>query len=93
MRFIVSAGECRRRNYDKRQRIQPPFTQYYNAALADGSITRLDVYGATVLWDGVEREVRVIATGVEPLLGMSLLNGFEVCLQAVDGGIITIESL
>jgi clan AA aspartic protease len=70
-----------------------PFTQYYLAKLADDSVTRMEVYGATVLWDGEERDVDVLASDGAPLLGMSLLKGSEVYFQATDGGLVTIEPL
>jgi len=70
-----------------------PFVQYYRAALADGSVTRLEVYAVRVLWDGALRDTDALSTGGEPLLGMSLLDGSKVNLQAIDGGSVTIKPL
>ena len=70
-----------------------PFVQYYRGILADGRVTRLEVYAATVFWDGAERDVHVLAMGSAPLVGMSLMNGSDVRLQVTDGGLVTIESL
>jgi clan AA aspartic protease len=61
--------------------------------MADGRPIRTDVYGATVIWDGVEREIRVQEGGDESLVGMSLLHGFRVTLDVVDGGAMTIVPL
>jgi clan AA aspartic protease len=66
------------------------FLNYFRAALADGSVVRLEVYAATVIWDGVERDVEVLSTGRSPLLGTSLLNGHEVRIQFKDTGSVTI---
>jgi predicted aspartyl protease len=53
----------------------------------------LDVYEASLLWDGVERAVEVLAMEGAPLIGMALLNGFDVRLQVAEGGLVTIEPL
>src|SRR5687767_4298415 len=70
-----------------------PFLYRIPARLADGSIIVLHVHEATVIWEGQLRDVEVLATGLEPLLGTSLLDSHEVTIQFADGGIVTIESL
>ena len=37
--------------------------------------------------------VSVLATGNEPLIGMSLLDGYDIRIQAVEGGLVSIEHL
>lgn len=61
--------------------------------LADGSVVPVAVYAATVLWDG--RRVTVDANSMETdaLVGMGLLAGYRFCLDAIDGGRVTIEPL
>ena len=61
--------------------------------LADSSRTLLSIYRLTILWDDQEREIEVLELEGAPLLGMSLLEGYDVRIQAVDGGLITIERL
>ena len=63
------------------------------ANLADDSVVQIPVYGATILWNGVEREVRILAMGKRPLLGMALLDGSELVVQCRDSGLVTIEDL
>ncbi len=63
------------------------------ANLADNSEVLLSLHEATVLWDGMEREVLVIATGRRPLLGTALLDEQELVIQFVDGGLVTIDEL
>lgn len=62
-------------------------------SLAEGSRVLLDVYRLTVLWDGVEGDIEVLEMNGAPLIGMSLLDGYAVYLQAVEGGRVSIERL
>ncbi|MBW3625263.1 MAG: clan AA aspartic protease [Armatimonadetes bacterium] len=63
------------------------------ATLADGCRVALKMYEARVLWDGREREV--LALGVEggPLAGVSLMLGYRVTFDFIDGGPVRIEAL
>jgi predicted aspartyl protease len=61
--------------------------------LADNSEVLLSLHEATVFWDGVEREVLVLATGRRPLLGTALLDEQELVIQFTDGGLVTIDEL
>jgi clan AA aspartic protease len=63
------------------------------ATLADGQTVRLDVYRATIIWDGQPRDVLVLAAEGGPLVGMSLLQGFRLTVDVADGGSVTIEAL
>lgn len=70
-----------------------PFRSRGSAILADGSAAHFDIHAATVVWDGVPRNVLVEAADTDPLVGMSLLYGHTILIQAVDGGRVTIEPL
>jgi clan AA aspartic protease len=61
--------------------------------LGDGSTCIFDVYSGFVLWDGKFRRIDVNAAETEPLVGMSLLYGYRIQLDAIEGGMITIQSL
>jgi hypothetical protein len=61
--------------------------------LVDGSDVQLRVYEITVLWDQEERTFEVLETDGDALVGMSLLYGYDVRLQVVEGGSVTIEAL
>jgi clan AA aspartic protease len=63
------------------------------ANLADNSEVLLALHEATVVWDGMEREVLVLATGRRPLLGIALLDAQELVIQFADGGLVTINEL
>jgi clan AA aspartic protease len=61
--------------------------------LADGSVHLFEVYGATVVWDGEDRLVEVDAADSEPLVGMALMQGYQLRIQAVAGGHVSLEAL
>lgn len=61
--------------------------------LGDGSICIFDVYSGFVLWDGEFRRIDVNTAETEPLLGMSLLYGYRMRLDVVEGGTVTIQPL
>jgi len=63
------------------------------AFLADRSQTLLDSYLITLLFESVEREVEVLAIESEPLLGMTFLEGYEVCLQVIENGSVCPEAI
>jgi clan AA aspartic protease len=54
--------------------------------LADGSETLFDLYTATVIWDGQYREIYIAESETEPLLGMALLYGYRLQVDAIEGG-------
>lgn len=70
-----------------------PVKRSQSAGLADGSHIVLDVYEAQLLWDGAEQQVEVLAMDSAPLLGMTALEGYDVRLQVVDNGLLTVEAL
>ncbi len=61
--------------------------------LGDGSEVIFQMYRAIVIWDGQYKVVDVAASESEPLLGMSLLYGFKLQIEAMERGIVTIEAL
>jgi len=74
-------------------RLALPLAGSEPARLADGGLVSLDFHRATVLWDGKLRDVLSIAADNDPLIGMALLDGFRLTLDAVLGGPVTIEPL
>ncbi|MEM9217210.1 MAG: clan AA aspartic protease [Cyanobacteria bacterium P01_F01_bin.150] len=63
------------------------------ATLGDGSEVLFAMYRATVIWHGKYQVVDVAASEAEPLVGMSLLHGSKLQIEAVEGGIVTIETM
>ena len=63
------------------------------ALLADGSDSVCDIFEATVVWDAMPRRVPVDAADTVPLIGMSLLDGYELSMRVTDGGDVRITAL
>jgi clan AA aspartic protease len=61
-----------------------------SALLADGSVRPFDIYAAEVDWGGTWRPVLVWVVGAEVLLGMGLLAGHQLRVEAVSGGVVEI---
>lgn len=70
-----------------------PWTGIDRGTLGDGSEVTFEVYAAKVIWDGEYRNIPVNEAETDPLIGMSLLHGFDLRIQAVAGGIVTINAL
>ena len=61
--------------------------------LADGSSSPGRLYIARIFWHGNLKEVEVVNIGTEPLIGMRLLYGNNLNVDAVPGGQVTITEL
>lgn len=68
-----------------------PFLQTIPSRLADGSRVMLDSYLTTIRWAGEQRPVEVIATGVQPLIGRALLQGYLIRIDFREDGDISLE--
>lgn len=63
------------------------------ATLGDGTSCVFDVYIAIVIWDGQYREIYINESETMPLIGMQLLRGYDLRIQAIEGGVVTIRAL
>jgi clan AA aspartic protease len=63
------------------------------AELADGSKSIFDVYEANVIWDEKMLTIPIDEANSEPLIGMSLMEGYELTIQVVNGGIVMLKKL
>ena len=70
-----------------------PYKYDYPASLANGAHVLLPVHEATIVWEGIERRVHLLATGERPLIGTALLDGAELVVQFAEGGLVTVEPL
>ena len=59
--------------------------------LATGAETEMHTYAATILWHGQRREVAVLETESESLLGAALLSGCRVYIDFHRDGAVVIE--
>lgn len=76
------------------QRLGYPYAGFTSGTLADGSAVRLDYYEGRLLWhSGEERAVVVLTPGEagDPLVGMALLRGSRLTIDAVPGGVVRVE--
>jgi len=70
-----------------------PWIYRDRATLGDGSETLFDVYDAEIIWNGQYREIEVNAAETEPLLGMRMLKGYRLQVDAIESGLVVIELL
>jgi clan AA aspartic protease len=63
------------------------------ATLGDGTACIFDVYIAEVIWDGQYHMIDINESEAVPLIGMSLLRGYDLRIQAIEGGSVKVEAL
>lgn len=68
-------------------------TEATEFTLGDGSVVLFKRYFATVFWNGAPRRVVLLEADGSPLLGMSMLEGCRLTLEARDDGPVCIEPL
>jgi clan AA aspartic protease len=71
--------------------LQLPYDRTEIFTIGSSGDIEFDLYSGTVLWDGQERDVFVLATDCDPLIGMSLIQGYHLFVAVVDGGEVHIE--
>lgn len=59
-------------------------------SLGNDAKVDFDLYGAIIQWDGQERHVLVLASLSPTLVGMTLLKGYTLFIDAIDGGEVRI---
>ena len=70
-----------------------PLYSSVSARLADNSESLLPIHLATILWNEEEKVVPVLATGLKPLLGTSLLKGFRLEIDFEVDGVVSIYKI
>ena len=70
-----------------------PFIRSGRTLLADGRESLFDIHEATIVWDGLPRRILVDTAETDPLLGMSLLEDYELRVQVRPGGRVFISPL
>ena len=61
--------------------------------LGDGSMCMFNVFEASVIWDGQVKPIEINESETDPLVGMGLLEGYELSIQGFAGGLVTIKAL
>jgi len=67
-----------------------PYLAKINATLADNSNIEADVYVATIIWQGTERNIAVLSMGIRPLIGTSLLENYHLSIDFCEDGTVLI---
>lgn len=70
-----------------------PYLTQLNANLANNTNVVADVYLATVLWQGVERDIAVLAMGRRPLVGTALLEDCHLSIDFCEGGSVIVDDI
>jgi clan AA aspartic protease len=73
--------------------LELPWSCFDFGTLGDGSEVVFEMYTASVIWDGQIQIIDVAASEAEPLVGMSLLHGYDLRIQAIEGGIVSVQAL
>lgn len=73
--------------------LQLSYLTNLNANLADNSSIQTEVYLSTILWNGVERDVPVLAMGRRPLIGTALLRDYHLGIDFCDGGTVVLDAI
>jgi clan AA aspartic protease len=70
-----------------------PWRSRSSAILANGNVAELDIHVASVIWDGIERQILVQAIENVPLLGMAMLVGYDLRARVIIGGSVEIKAV
>ncbi len=70
-----------------------PFRGNGRTLLANGSESEFNIYEAVLSWDGQLRQILVNSAETDPLLGMALLEDYELRVQVRPGGRVRITAL
>jgi clan AA aspartic protease len=63
------------------------------AILGDGSECIFNVYEAVLVWDGVLLTIPIDEADSEPLVGMSLMEGYQLIVQVFEGGCVELSKV
>lgn len=63
------------------------------AILGDGSECVFNVYEAVLVWDGNFLTIPIDEADSEPLVGMSLMEGYQLMVQVFEGGQVELNKI
>lgn len=70
-----------------------PYVAKIQANLADNSKVTTNAYALKIVWNGVERDVIVLAMGRRPLIGTALLEDFHLSIDFYEGGTVLVDEI
>ena len=77
---------------DIASRLQFPFRETRTYELGSGELLDFPIHNATVIWDGQTQIIATVVTDGGILVGVSLLTGYTLFIDAIDGGEVRIEA-
>nr|WP_208492145.1 clan AA aspartic protease [aff. Roholtiella sp. LEGE 12411] len=69
-----------------------PYLININANLANNSSVETNVYLATVVWNGVERNIAALM-GRRPLIGTALLENYHLSIDFCERGTVLVDEI
>jgi clan AA aspartic protease len=63
------------------------------AILGDGSECVFNIYEAVLVWDGELLTIPIDEADSEPLVGMSLMEGYQLTVQVFENGLIELSKV
>src|SRR5436190_16276454 len=79
--------------HDLIEALRLPWHNVGDAVLADGSISVFDTFDAAVVWDNTVFPVYIDQSECDPLVGMELMQGYELKVQVREEGKVTLKRL
>ena len=70
-----------------------PYLARIQANLADNSGVATNAHAIRIVWEGVEREVVVLAMGRRPLIGTALLEESHLSIDFCEGGTVLVDEI
>ncbi|MFN7760838.1 MAG: clan AA aspartic protease [Pseudanabaena sp.] len=70
-----------------------PWSYRDRGTLGDGSEVLFDIYDAVAIWDGKSQEIEVNSAETDPLVGMSMLRGYRLQVDTIEGELVIITDL
>lgn len=70
-----------------------PYLININANLANNASVETSVHLATIIWNGAERNVAVLAMGRRPLIGTALLEDYHLSIDFCEGGTVLVDEI
>ncbi|MGM3306546.1 clan AA aspartic protease [Anabaena sp. WFMT] len=74
-------------------KLRLPYLASIEANLADNSNVPVNVFLSNIIWNGVEREVAVLAMGRRPLIGTALLKDYHLSIDFYNGGTVVVDDI
>lgn len=74
-------------------RLGLPWQTRGRAAMANGQVDYFDSYSGWAQWGDEKRPILIESAETIPLVGMRLLRGYRVCIEAERNGLVTLEAI